>query len=141
VCDWFNFPAEDTASLTVHKYICSTKTFVSDVDCEVHESGATFDLLVREGELWDYAGTVATDGYGTATFGPVEPGQYWLDEHDGDWCHIASEDLSGDGESIEVEAGGETVIMIYNCAGIPGKPGEIPTSFPNTGVPSARNDP
>src|SRR5690606_3908717 len=39
VCLWFNVPDQDDTSLTVIKYTCSTATYVSEVDCEIEESG------------------------------------------------------------------------------------------------------
>jgi hypothetical protein len=33
-----------------------------------------------------------------------------------------------------VESERVTVVQVYNCDGTPGEPGELPTTFPNTGV-------
>jgi hypothetical protein len=67
----------------------------------------------------------------------VDPGQYWLDEHDGDWCQISSPQISDDGNWINVNEDEETTISVYNCGGTPGQPGKTPMKYPNTGVPPA----
>jgi sortase (surface protein transpeptidase) len=142
-CYWYNVPGYDDGRLTVIKYQCATMTYTSDIDCEIYEGGQAFDLLAWNGSGWDDRATLATDGVGQATFTGLAPGDYWLEEHDGEWCHIASERLSGDGDSIAVAQGEETVVRVYNCSGDPGdagKPGKIPTKYPNTGVSPAGSD-
>jgi hypothetical protein len=137
-CYWYNVPGYDPdyGRITVYKYECSTKTYVSDVDCEVYEDGQGFDLVQWDGDSWEYVDTKTTDGAGKAMWINVESGEYWLDEHDGDRCHIASEQMSDDGNWINVYDNQETVVRVYNCSDTPGKPGKTPTKYPNTGVPS-----
>lgn len=133
VCHWFNVPDYDYGKVTVVKYICATKTFKSDVDCQVYEDGATFDLL-SGGAVVD---TKTTDGFGKIIWIDVEPGNYWLDEHDRSWCAIGSDKLAADKESFVVEQGQETLVKVYNCTSSTtpgGKTGKQPTKYPNTGV-------
>lgn len=141
VCYWYNVPDYDPdyGWMTVIKYTCNTATFLSEVDCEVYEDGQSFDLVVWNGNDWEYADTKTTDGAGRITW-VVNPGQYWLDEQDGEWCQMTSEQLSDDGNWLGVEAGEETVVKVYNCSNEPGKPGKTPTKYPNTGVPVQRED-
>ncbi|MBA3276302.1 MAG: hypothetical protein H0T72_10950, partial [Chloroflexia bacterium] len=86
VCHWYNVPGYEGGRLTVVKYACSTATFMSTVDCGVFENGQTFDLVWWNGEAWEYHSTQATDGAGRTTFVDLTPGEYWLDEHDREWC-------------------------------------------------------
>ncbi|MDQ3352096.1 MAG: prealbumin-like fold domain-containing protein, partial [Actinomycetota bacterium] len=137
-CYWYNVPDYDQGRLTVVKYQCSTPTFTSTVDCEVFEDGQTFDLVWWNGEAWEYHSTQATDGAGRTTFVDLTPGEYWLDEHDREWCHLTSGEISDDGNWLNVGDGGETVVEVFNCnndPGAQGKPGETPAKYPNTGVP------
>lgn len=136
-CYWYNVPEYDEGRLTVYKYACSTQTYTSDVDCEVYEDGKTFDLVMWNGDEWEYADTGTTDGGGMTTWGGIDPGEYWLDEQDGEWCHMKSEQLSDDGNWINVDDGQETIVTVYNCSSDPGdkgKPGKTPTKYPNTGL-------
>jgi sortase (surface protein transpeptidase) len=137
VCYWYNVPEYDPdyGRITVYKYDCWTPEYTSDVDCEVYEDGKEFDLVFWDGDSWEYADTKTTDGAGKIMWINVEPGEYWLDEQDGDWCHLESEQISDDGNWINVYDGQETVIEVYNCGGKePGTPGKTPTKYPNTGV-------
>jgi sortase (surface protein transpeptidase) len=137
VCHWFNVPDHDDTSLTVIKYTCSTATYVSEVDCEIEESGITFDLVWWNGDEWEWSATGTTDAAGHLTLAPLDPGEYWLDEHDAEWCHMSSAAISDDGNWLNVLEDEETVVKVYNCDGTPGKPGKTPTKYPNTGVPPA----
>jgi hypothetical protein len=140
-CHWYNVPESDSGSLTVVKYTCSTEVFVSDVDCEIEEDGITFDLLhwnVGTG-TWDVTDTDVTDGFGKIQWIDVEPGDYGLDEHDGEWCHLRSDSLSNDGTWLDVVDGEDTVVEVFNCTGEPGTPGDTPTKYPNTGVQPAES--
>lgn len=139
-CLWYNVPEGDDTSLTLVKYTCSTKTFVSEVDCQIDESGKTFDLVFWNGAAWEYHSTATADGQGRIHWPALTLLEYWLDEQEGDWCHIASEQLSGNGDWIDVYEGQETVVEIYNCDGVPGKPGATPAKYPNTGMPPAERD-
>lgn len=137
-CYWYNAPDYEGGRLTVVKHQCSTETYVSDVDCEIYKDGQDFDLVYWNGEAWEYHSTQATDGVGRTTFVDLTPGEYWLDEHDREWCHMTSEAISDDGNWLNVYEGGETVVEVYNCGTDPddqGKPGDTPTKYPNTGVP------
>ncbi len=92
VCHWFNVPGVDPelGQITVYKYVCSTGTFVSDVDCEIYEDGQAFDLLhwnVEDG-VWEVVDTGVTDGFGNLGWLDLPPGDYGLDEVGGDWCHL-----------------------------------------------------
>ncbi len=138
-CSWYNVPGYDDGRLTVIKYQCATMTYTSDVDCEVYEGGRAFDLLAWNGSGWEVHATGTTDGAGRATFEGLQPGEYWLDEQGGEWCHLASDRLT-DGDRLDVQNGQETIVSVYNCGSSPddvGKVGTTPTKYPNTGVAPA----
>jgi hypothetical protein len=132
-CHWFNVHAAEHASLVIEKFTCSTLIYVAEVDCQVEEDGATFDLLVRDGDAWEVMATMTTDGYGRATFGDLAPGEYKVQEHGGPWCQMVSDGLGADGV-LSVTPDTATVVKVYNCDGTPGEPGELPTTYPNTGA-------
>ncbi len=141
-CHWYNVPESDGGSLTVIKYTCSTEVFVSEVDCQIEEDGVGFDLLrwnVGTG-TWAVIDSQLTDGFGQIQWIDVEPGDYGLDEHNGEWCHLETTPVFGPGDFFSVFEGEDTVVEVYNCTGEPGKPGETPTKYPNTGVPPAESD-
>lgn len=140
VCHWYNVPEDPDGSLTVIKYECSTKTWVSAVDCEIYEGGQTFDLAWWNGDAWEITANGTTNSAGYYTWYDLEAGEYWLDERDREWCHLSSDWLSDDGNWLNVYEGEETVVKIYNCTGEPGKPGKTPTKYPNTGVGPIRED-
>ncbi len=142
-CYWYNVPEYDEGRLTVYKYVCSTTTFTSDVDCEIFEGGQTFDLVMWDGDSWEYVTAGTTDGAGQYTWVDLPPGPYWLDEADREWCHMTSDWISDDGNWLGVNDGEDTIVKVYNCGGNPndpgnpgkpGTPGETPTKYPNTGV-------
>ncbi|MGI8484762.1 MAG: sortase domain-containing protein [Thermomicrobiales bacterium] len=144
VCNWYNVPAQDpnTGDLTIHVYICTTSTFVSDVQCETYEQGKQF--TVQPGGL---SGT--TNNYGVLTFQGLTAGDYAIAEIDGQPCKIAAaqhdqnntpvDALNPDG-SVKLTVARETVVSVYNCTAAPtggGKlpnSGKLPTKFPNTGM-------
>lgn len=137
-CYWYNVPEYEEGRLTVVKYQCSTPTYISDVDCQIYENGQDFDLMFWNGDEWEYHSTRTTDGVGRTTFVDLTPGEYWLDEHERDWCHLASSEISGDGNWLNVSDAGETVVSVYNCGtepGAQGKPSTTPAKYPDTGVP------
>ena len=144
VCYWMNVPEYEGGRLTVVKHQCSTMTYISDVDCEVYEDGQGFDLVFWIGEAWEYHSTGTTDGVGQFTWIDLTPGEFWVDEHDRDWCHMASEWISEDGNWLNVVDDDVTIVNVYNCSGDPGdkgKPGATPTKYPNTGTPPDKPDP
>jgi hypothetical protein len=139
-CSWFNVPGHDKGSITLYKYWCTTKTFVSDVDCQIYEGGVTFDLATyANGQVVDQK---VTSQYGSLTFDNLGDGDYTLREKGYDWCAIDISDKGVD-ESINVTSGKETVVKVYNCD-LPDSPGDPdgpskppvknPTKYPNTGV-------
>ncbi|MBA2775659.1 MAG: class F sortase [Chloroflexia bacterium] len=137
VCYWYNVPEWDPefGRLTVYKLDCSTLTYVSDVDCEVYEGGKDFDLVFWNGSAWEHADTQTTDGFGKIMWFNLTPGEYWVDELGDDWCFMKSEQLSDDGNWLNVYDNQETVVVVYNCGGKdPGTPGKTPTKYPDTGV-------
>ncbi len=135
VCNWFNVYPPDDGSVTVHKYLCSTPVFVSEIDCETYEFGVAFELI-RSVDDASYGVTV-TDATGTATWWPVEPGVVQLVELEGEACHIEMSQDDGNGNPM-VDMGEQTVIDVYNCSDDPSTPGgKIPQEYPNTGVPSS----
>jgi hypothetical protein len=134
-CHWYNVPYDPDGKLTVIKYTCATLVYVSEVDCEVYEGGQGFDLAWWNGDAWEIVAEGTTSGAGSYTWNDLDAGEYWLDERDREWCSMRSEQLSGDGNWLNVYEGEETVVRIYNCTGEPGKPGPTPIKYPSTGVP------
>lgn len=134
-CHWYNVPETDGGTLIVVKYICATETFVSEVDCQIYEDGKTFDLLQWNGGdgVWEAIDTEITDGVGQITWTGLEAGDYGLDEHDSEWCHLTTNPVFGPGDFFSVSDNEETTVSVYNC-----DPGwtttTIPTKYPNTGV-------
>jgi rRNA maturation protein Nop10 len=139
-CYWYNVPDRDYGWITVYKYWCSTKTYKSDIDCQVYEDGVTFELYTYPGD--DKVDEKTTSEYGELTFGNLDTGEYTMTEKGYKWCAI---DISskGDNDSIQVTSGQETVVKVYNCdlpedpgdPETPKKPkGKVPTKYPNTGV-------
>lgn len=138
VCLWFNVPEDPHGSITVIKYACTTEHYVSDVDCQVLETGQGFDLYWWNGSDWVAITYGITDDHGKLRFANLDEGQWWVDEHNQTWCHIASDDLSDNGNWLEVTAGEETVVKVYNCGYE--TTWKTPTKYPNTGVPPTRQD-
>jgi len=141
-CRWYNVPEPDGGTIIVLKYTCTTETFVSEVDCEIEEDGKTFDLLhwnVDDG-VWEAIDTQVTDGVGLIAWTELEAGDYGLDEQDGEWCHLTTLPVFGEGDFFYVYENEETIVSVYNCDGEPGKPGDTPEKYPNTGVPPTRGD-
>ncbi len=137
-CHWYNVPHDPDGKLTVIKYTCATQFYVSEVDCEVYEGGQGFDLAWWNGDAWEIIANGTTGGDGRYAWTGLDAGEYWLDERDREWCQMTSEQLSDDGNWLNVHEGEETIVKVYNCASDPaeqGKPGPIPTKYPNTGVP------
>jgi sortase (surface protein transpeptidase) len=135
VCEWFNVDLPDDASVTVYKYLCWTPVFVSEVDCQIYEFGATFELV--NGFDKSSYGVKVTDAFGKATWTPVDPGVHTLNELDGEACHIELSQDDGSGNPM-VDMGEETVVHVYNCTDDSSTPGgKIPVKYPNTGVPSS----
>jgi LPXTG-site transpeptidase (sortase) family protein len=140
-CDWFNVAAPvepDTGSLTLYKYLCSTATYVSEVDCELYEWHATFDLRAWNGTAFESIDTATTDSVGVIGWDGLAPGSYSLREHGSEPCRVATTIQDGAGH-IRVAEGEETIVTVYNCTA-PGEtpaPGRPPVKYPNTGVPAA----
>jgi sortase (surface protein transpeptidase) len=128
VCNWYNVPDPEHGWLTVQKYSCWTETYISDIDCETFEFGASF-------ELFDSAdtslGVGMTDAGGTWTWVDLDDGVYRIEEISHEPCHVSISNDDGDGNAVVV-AGEETVVSVYNCAIDTG--GKIPHKYPNTGA-------
>jgi hypothetical protein len=60
--------------------ICTTETFVSDIECEIEPDEAGFDLLHWNGDDWQDMASGTTDGSGILRFTGLDAGEYWLDE-------------------------------------------------------------
>lgn len=130
VCNWYNVPGYDRGTLELHKYACSTETYVSEVNCEIYEFGATFELFKVDGNVSQGTGT--TNAGGSYTWYDLDTGSYSLTEISHDPCKITSTSVDDEGNA-NVTDGVVTVIKVYNCT--PGKPGgKIPGKYPNTGV-------
>jgi sortase (surface protein transpeptidase) len=134
VCNWYNVPNPENGWVTLYKYQCWTATYKSEVDCEIYEFGATFELFAADGDVSQGVGT--TNAGGTYTWGDLEAGTYSLDEISHKPCKITSTKVN-DSNNIVVDAGQGTVVKVYNCSSDGGKPtpgGKPPTKYPNTGV-------
>ena len=137
VCNWYNVPEPDNGWLTVYKYQCSTKTYVSDVDCETYEFGAEFELFAVDGNTSQ--GTGITSPGGIYTWNDLEQGGYTLDEKDDEPCKVVPSKIDESGNP-RVVAGQETVVKVYNCDStttVPGGKtpgGKVPGKYPNTGA-------
>ncbi len=145
VCNWYNVPKKsaDTGDLTIHAYICTTSTYVSDVQCETYEQGRKFSI--QPGAL---SGT--TNQYGVLALQGLNAGNYTIAEaDDGQPCRMVATQLDGNNTavnvldssgSVKVTGGRETVVGVYNCTAKPSGGGKLPTSgklptkFPNTGM-------
>lgn len=137
VCHWFNVPGYDPdyGRVTVTKYWCTTPAYVSEVDCQIYEEGITFDLLVADGAGWDVYDTKTTDGAGKIIWQNLEPGSYWLDEKDQNWCALYASTMKSGKESFAVNENEETIVKVYNCEiETPPSGKKPPAKYPNTGV-------
>jgi len=135
ICNWFNVPEGDGGTVDLTKYICATETFVAEVDCQIEEGGVTFDLIDQDGNV---VATATTDGTGRITWSGLAAGDYWLAEHGQTWCRIQASPAEG-GDTFGVNPGAVSMVKVWNCGAEPGKPGDTPSTFPNTGVPTAQS--
>jgi len=141
-CHYYNVPAAEGGSIVVTKYSCQTEIFVSEVECQIYEDGATFDLLhwnVGDG-VWEAIDTQVTDGVGQITWVELAGADYGLEEHDGAWCELTTNPVFGPGDFFTLFEDEETLVSVYNCDGVPGDPGDTPTKYPNTGTPKGRDE-
>ncbi len=136
VCDWMNVPAYDPdfGWMTVSKKICWTPVYVSDVDCETYEDGATFTLLGWNGTGWTPVVTGTTSVAGQITWTNLMPGSYVIQEENGEPCRIETDTLDAE-DHLSVQANAGTSVTVFNCSSTPPLPGgKMPTKYPNTGV-------
>ncbi len=133
VCHWYNVPKLQTGWVTVHKYVCSTTTFVDKVYCVTYEKGQAFELFQVNGNV--SKGVGITNSGGTYTWDGLAPGAYTIREDKGVPCKMTASNVDGKGNA-RVVAGEGTTINVYNCTSTPGKvpPGKVPGKYPNTGV-------
>gem|GEM_PF-1309007 len=135
ICHWYNVPDPEFGWITLYKYSCSTETFMSEVDCQVYEFGASFELFQVDGNASKGVGD--TNAGGQYTWNNLEEGAYSLDEISHEPCKITSTKVDGEGNAW-VDAGQGTVIKVYNCkvdtSTTPEVPGKVPGKYPNTGV-------
>ncbi len=126
-CDWFNFPngegsptANSSPALEVSVYACPSFTFVGPPECEIDQSGLNISLLQWNGDpaVWAWEGRKMMQGGDTGifTFEDLDPGDYWVQPHDGAWCHVESDALDASGRWIDVEPGAVTTVSLYSCA-------------------------
>ncbi len=135
VCHWYNVPKATYSTITVVKYACSTKTFVSQDYCQRYEGGAGFDLSKRDnGNNWAFVDSGYTNAYGDLVFGGLQNGTYQIDEIDAHWCYATADRTDAEGYLVVDNA--DVTVWVYNCGVTQPKP--KPVDFPNTGVgPSA----
>jgi hypothetical protein len=139
-CNWYNVPYPENGWITLSKYQCWTAAFTSAVDCEIYEFGASFELFGVAGNTSYGAGT--TDATGAYTWSNLEAGSYRLAELRERPCKVTSSKVDSAGNA-RVDAGGGTVINVYNCRPAPPSPGTTPVAkppgkapgkYPNTGA-------
>lgn len=133
VCNWYNVPLSDLGWITLHAYTCWTPTFISTVDCEIHEHGTTMELLRIDGDISVGSGT--TDAGGTYTWNDLAEGSYNWDEFSPVPCKTTTTKVDGEG-NIWVDAGQGTDVHVYTCASTTAafQPGKAPAKYPNTGA-------
>jgi len=136
VCNWYNVPTPEDGWVTLYKYQCWTATYKSEVDCEIYEFGASFELFAVDGNVSQGVGKTNTGG--NYTWGNLDEGAYSLDEISHQPCKITSTKID-DSNNVWVDAGQGTVVKVYNCSsgggkGTPTPGGKVPTKYPNTGV-------
>lgn len=135
-CNWYNVPPPEDGTLTVYKFTCRTATFVSEVDCERYEHGASFELFPAFVDTSLGVGT--TDAGGSYTWTGLDEGSYRLEELDREPCYVFSTNTDVEG-NFWVPAGGTTIVRVYNCrdditTATPDDPGKPPGGYPNTGA-------
>lgn len=141
VCNWYNVPSAQHGGIVIHKQMCSTWTWVSTVECDTWEYGASFTVSSGGGTV----GQGTTDAWGTLLVGGLAAGSYTVTETSGSPCHV--EASIGGGQpavvtngAVTVEAGKTTDVWVYNCStpptpGVTQTPvsGKQPGKYPNTG--------
>ncbi|MGC4189968.1 MAG: sortase [Thermomicrobiales bacterium] len=141
VCNWYNVPYADHGGIVIHKSMCTTLTWVSTVECDTWEYGASFTVSNGGGTVDQ--GT--TDAWGKLSVDGLDAGNYTVTETSGTPCHV--EASVGGGQSspvtngaVTVEGGKTTDVWVYNCSTNPTpgatKPptsGKPPMKYPNTG--------
>ena len=140
-CSWYNVPYDPYGTIVVTKYLCSTYTYTSSVNCEIYEGGIGFDLLTAGNGTTGQVANGVTGPDGRLTFPGIDPGTYLVHEQDGEPCYITATII--DGGYIGVVEGQTTYVNVYNCryppsSGSPsGKPrpsNQPPGKYPDTGV-------
>jgi len=126
-CQWYNVPYPETGDLTIHKQDCSTETYVDDSWCMPNTSGVSFDIYRHDGTGWVYLQTVTTDATGVVALSGLLPGTFKVMEVGNVPCQVQATQLddngnpvsalNGDGGSLEVTNGRETVVWVSNCTG------------------------
>ena len=145
VCNWYNVPNPENGWATVYKYQCWTSTFISEVDCEIYEFGATFELFGVPGETSYGVGT--TNEGGLYTWNDLPEGGYTIEETSHQPCKMTTTKVDGAG-NIRVDDGEGTVIKVYNCKApttttttpVSSVPGKVPGKYPNTGAGPSASD-
>jgi hypothetical protein len=122
MCLWFNVPAETDGEIEVVKYWCDADVYDYS-ECELYTEGQPF-TLVREG---DETNPIEFETGPDGSYATTLPAGLWtLVEGDGGWCYAESNrqyqpqplpnpGFDGTTLLVEVEAGEETVIEVYNC--------------------------
>jgi LPXTG-site transpeptidase (sortase) family protein len=134
VCYWYNVPEPEWGTMTVIKYACATEHFVSPDECEIYEGGVQFQLFHWTGAEGYVAGEGTTNASGVLSWTGLANGSYELNEIDREWCYAEASRSDANGY-IEVVAGEETTVWVYNC-GVT-TPLKQPAKYPNTGAGGA----
>ena len=130
VCHWYNVPKADHSTITVVKYACSTKTFVSADYCQLYEGGAGFELSAYGNNGWSSVNSGYTNAGGVLVFSGLQNGTYQIDELDASWCYATADYTDQQGYLLVNDA--DVTVWVYNCGIVQPKP--TPVTYPNTGV-------
>jgi hypothetical protein len=127
-CSWFAVEAPQTqpaagptGSITIREYLCEdAREDIRDWDteCTPGRSGSSFTLTSSDGEL-TRDGTPNTSG--VHVFSELEDGFYELKQNDGMWCRAVADRVDRDSRVI-VQDGGNTDVVLYQCAAVAGLP-------------------
>ena len=110
---------DSTGAISVQLYSCPANTSdPADWEevCAPGTGGIAFRLSEADGETITPRSVGRTDTNGVLLFSRLEPGTYKLTEDGGDWCHAKSDNVN-DAGLLEVRAGQQTNVLIFNCDG------------------------
>jgi len=126
-CDWYAVearqtqPAGPSGSITVREYLCEAdRSEITDweTQCAPGASGSSF-TLTPSGDASSLDGTA--DANGIHVFRGLNDGFYELTQNDGIWCRAVADRVDSQSRVI-VQDGGNTDVVLYQCAAVAGLP-------------------